>query len=279
MSITSNVPVPTSYRKLQEKKYLGYPYRLLAVWLLTTMSYMLFFYALWQYEIGSYYVCLVPLLAGLFFISKFASDAKTLDGTIFHLRLVWRIVTKRNMMKKYVEPLDDLKKLFPVETVEDTGLIRYTDNTSGVFVRLDPPRVSDDDLDSHNKKMRNVVNSLYGKYNFQFLAFSAEHNTDSVSDIARDAMKRKDNTAETNEHLHSIYSEAVSADTNTIEWTFLLLVCLPVTDTVEEAEKLRQAFLSGLTKELARTGILSKVVDDRTETIQIMRESITAVIM
>ena len=143
-------------------------------------------------------------------------------------------------------------------------------------MRLDPPRISDDDLDSHNKRMVNVVNSLYGDFSFQFFALSSANTYNAVETIAREAMKKTDQPKEVTDHLFSIYKEAHDEAAQVVEWTFVLVVTIPGAKTIEEAEKLKTAFMSGLSKELRRSGIMAKEVDDHNEVVRLIRTMITA---
>ena len=274
--ITENVPVPTSYRRLQEKKYLGYPYRLLAVWAITFSVCMFFIYVLVKCGVSNLFVFVLPLVGVGIVFTKYFSNVAKLDQTINHIRLGIRVIRGTNITKKYVESIEDLKKIVPIEYITDAGMIRYTNEMSAILVLLDPPRVSDDDLDSHNKKMLNVVNSLYGQFSFQFVALSSANTQNAVETISREAMKKTDQPKEVTDHLFSIYKESHDESTQVVEWTFVLVVTIPETKSIEEAEKLKTAFMSGLSKELRRTGIMAKEVDDHNEVVRLIRTMITA---
>jgi len=273
MAITENVPVPTSYRRLHEKKLMNIPVRLLFVWgiavIFTGYTSIILYYA--GARNMMFYLVPAIIFGGMAF--AIAKDVHTLDKSKLHLILIYRMLRKKQVVKKYVEPLDDLKKVFPIESVEDSGLIRFTDSHSGAIIMLDPPRIPEDDLTRHSIRMRNVINSLYGQFTFQFITTSIQDSSNPLSHAAIEAMKAKDNSQQVNNHLNSIYVESLQ-QSNVIHWRFILLLTIPHTKTIEEAEKFKQAFLSGLSKELGRAEVFCRLVEDRNEVIRIMRDCI-----
>lgn len=270
MSITAGVPVPTSYRRLQEVKIFNIHVRLLVVW-----ACFLFFYGFIVIVLNKLNINIVALYIGslvvmIFAVMTIARDVKTLDRNTHHLFLLYRIVRKKNVTKKYVEPLDDLKKIIPIDTVSEDGLIRYTDGASGVIVLYNPPRVADEDVDKQSSKMENVINSLYGGFTFQFIANSVIDIKNPLLEATTTAMKKKDTPKKITNHLHSLYEESVELR-DSIDWDFTLLVTLPVTKDVDEAQKIKHAFMSGLLKNISRAGMHSRMVEQRNEVIMILR--------
>jgi hypothetical protein len=270
MSITSGVPVPTSYKKLQENKIFNIHARLLAVWAVFVFLYGTILIQLWTAGISyvELYIGIGLVLGSIIFV--IARDVQTLDKTYWHILLIFRILKNKNITKKYIEPLDDLKKVVPIDTVEESGLIRYLDGASGVLVRYNPPRVADGDYDNHSLKIKNVINSLYGDFSFQFLCNSIVDKQNPLSKATMESMKFKDTPPQITTHLHSLYEESIT-QRDSIDWEFLLLVSLPVTEKTAEAEKVKTAFMSGLSKELARTGVFSRIVEERNEVIRLLR--------
>jgi len=269
MSITKDVPVPTSYRRLQEKKIFNVHARLLLVWATFFVIYGFLVIGLWKVGISNIMFYLVPGLGLGSILFAIARDVYTLDRSTMHVLLMFRILRNRNITKKYTEPLDDLKKIIPIDSVEETGLIRYVDSTSGVLILMDPPRIAEDDMERHSIKMKNVVNSLYGNFTFQFLTVSMQEPNNPLTTTALDAMKFKDTPKQVTNILNSLYNESLE-QTNVINWQFILLVTIPA-NTINESEKLKMAFISGLSKELRRAGMFSRVIENRNEVIQMLR--------
>ncbi len=277
MGITSGVKVPTSYKNLKEPKIKGFPWYVVAAWggffILASISSLFLIVIVGIPSIPGIFIPLLLFGSIAFFTARDKYHVKLAYKTIL---LLIRTFRKENEFKRYQATLDDIKKVVPIETVEKSGLIRYINGTTGFIIALSPPRISEDDIDTHNTRMMNVVNSLYGKYAFQFLSVSTNKSENILATTTRDAMNRPGVSQPVNEHIHSIYKYAAESVVNAVEWDFLLIVYLPFTKTVDDAETMKAAFLSGLTKELTRAGALSNVIDSRTDVIRILRKTLTA---
>ncbi|MGP8322450.1 MAG: hypothetical protein ACT6FG_00415 [Methanosarcinaceae archaeon] len=274
MSITKNVPAPTSYNRLHESKTIfGIHDRLMFVWCIhiAVGGFTLIF----MREAGLHNPIFYLLVIILFIISVFiiARDVKTLDRNCLHILLIFRILRKKNNTIKYIEPLDDLKKIISIETVEDSGLITYPDGTSGVIILYDPPRTAAHERDNQSTRIKNIINSLYGGFSFQFISTSVIDYKNPLLESTSEAMKKSDNPIEITKHLFSLYEEAKNKKED-IDVEFSLIVYIPKTKTISEAEQLRSAFIPSILKSMQRAGIFSRELVDRNEVIRNMREQL-----
>lgn len=271
MSITKDIPVPTSYTRLHESKTLfGIHDRLMFVRVILIVIAAVILMKM--YEIGvkdiTYFLIVILIFVG--FVLAIARDVKTLDRSKLYVLLLFRIMRKKHITAKYIEPIDDLKRIVPIDSVEDSGLIRYTDDSSGVLVLYNPMRTPDSEIDSQSSKMKGVINSLYGGFTFQFLSNSIVEVNNPLTSTTTEAMKIRDTPQQITKHLHSLYEESTEQREN-IDWEFTLLVTIPVSQSIEDAEKLRNAFMSGLLKSLSRSVESARVVEERNEVIRILR--------
>lgn len=271
MSITKDVPVPTSYRHLHESKTIFNIHdRLMFVWIIHIIVCGFTLIGMRNFGISNLIFYLLAILIVVVILLIVAKDVKTLDRNKMHLLLIFRILRKKHIMKKYVEPLDDIKKYLNINTVEDSGLIYHTDGTSSTIVQYIPPRTPDSEIDNYTTNMKNLINSLYGGFSFQFISNSVLDTKNPLTEATSTAMKNKDTSPPITKILHSLYEESKEKKEN-IEWEFTLIVTMPATKTIEKAEQMKTAFLSGLHKSFARAGVVSMSVNDRTETIVLLR--------
>lgn len=274
MSITKGVPVPTSYRRLHESKTLFNIHdRLMLVWMVFISITGFSIIGMAKLGIHSTYIYLILILISGAVLFTVARDVQTLDKTKLHILLFFRMARNKHITKKYVEPLDDLKKIVPIETVEETGLIRYLDNTSGVLIRYDPPRLADSDNDIHNTRVKNIVNSLYSQFTLQFISNSVVDIRKPLLDATTEAMKDPTTSKEITNHIYSLYEEA-KEQRETVDIEFMLMVSIPKTNTTDEAEQMRAAFIQTVLKSFQRAGILARTIEDRNEVIQILRRQL-----
>ena len=268
MAITDGVPKPVSYRLLQESKVVGnLNDRLVVAWLFLATSCYFIISRIPSYGVYSIVASLIIIIiyATIFFVV--CRDVATLDRNYVHLLLLSRVLRKKHVVVKYVEPLDDLKKIVPISSVEDSGLIRYNDKTSGVLIWYVPPRTAKHNLDHHSSMMQAMIDSLYGGYGFQFLSNSVVDPRNYFLESISESMKNKDLPGRITEHVYSLYEEAKEQRAD-VGVEFALLVTFPKTKTVEKAEQLRTAFIPHVLDSFSRADVICRVYDDRTEVIR-----------
>lgn len=274
MSITKNVPAPTSYNRLHESKTLfGIHDRLLFVW---GFLIILCAASMWLMEIvgiGFFLLYFIPPLFFLIMGLLLASDVKALDRNKLHILLIFRILRNSDITKKYVESLDSLKEVVSIESVEDSGLITYPDGSSGALILYVPPRKSGNELESHSIMIMGVINSLYGDFSFQFISNSVVDYSNPLLESTSSAMKLADVPKVVTDHLYSLYEEA-NKQKESVEVEFTLVVIFPVTKTIAEAEQLRSAFIPSVLKSFERADVYARTIENRNEVIQILRKQL-----
>lgn len=274
MSITKDTPVPTSYKNLHEIKTLfGIHDRLMFVWAIHII--VCAFVLIWMRSIGIHLLILymlVIVIVGLC-VGFVARDVKTLDRNYLHLKLIFRIIRKKNNTIKFTMPLDDLKRVYKLETVEETGRITYPDGTSSVLIMYVPPRTATHERDDHSTRVKNIINSLYGGFSFQFISNSVVDYANPLLEITSEALKQSDTPIETTTHLYSLYLEAKDKRED-IDVEFALVVYLPAGESADAVEQLRSAFIPSVLKSMERAGIQSRELIDRNEVIFNLRKQI-----
>jgi len=262
MSITKDVPVPTSYRRLHESKTLfGIHDRLMFVWVffIAVCGFTMIFMNNFGLRNIIWYVVAICIFGVI--VLALARDVKTLDQNKLHLLLLFRIVRKKHITKKYVEPLDDLKDIVSIETVEDSGLITYPDGTTGVMILYVPPRPAEHEQDNHSTRIKNLINSLYGDFSFQFISNSIVE--PQQADVSKAVTS----------HLYSLYEEAKDKKDD-VNVEFALIVSIPVTKNIAEAEQLRAAFIPSVLKSFQRAGVFAREIENRNEVVYNLRKQL-----
>jgi hypothetical protein len=269
MSVTNGVKVPTSYKNLNEPKIHGITWYVVAAWGLFFIFASITGAVLVYAGLPRIPAVLVPLT--LFGTVAFVTvrDKQQCRRTWKHIVLIVRTFRNNSEFKKYRAEIDDIKKLVPVEAVEDTGLIKYTNGTTARIVSLQAPRVSDDEIDQHNRRIMSVINSLYGSFSFHYVVLSSAEKVNHLARSTADQLNRSGQTQPLNEHLYSIYEHAVSRQVKDVDREEFLFVFFPVT------EKNSEAFMSGVLKELVRAHIIPVTVNDRNQVISILRRLLT----
>lgn len=267
MTITKGVPAPTSYNRLHESKTMfGLHDRLLFVWALHIVACYVVISLLGKIGIGNVATYFITIVFFICLLVLIARDVDTLDQNKLHLKLIFRILRKKDSVNKFVVSLDVLKKLVSIESVEDGGLITYPDGSSGALVTYVPPRAAAHELEDHSTMVMEIINSLYGDFSFQFISNSVVDYSNPLLESTTESMKQVDLPKEIVTHLHSLYEEA-NEQKESVEIEFTLIVYFPITKTVAEAEQLRSAFIPSVLKSLERADIYARTVDDQNEVI------------
>lgn len=271
MGITKDVPVPTSYRRLTESKTMFNIHdRLMFVW--SVLAACLGFLLIHLDEIGvkNILVYVIPIIISIIILFVFARNVKTLDKQIFHIKLIFRILRKENITKKYVEPLDDLKKIVPIDTVEESGAIIYKDRCAGVLIVYKPPRTPDNLRDHHSEMMDKVINSVFSGFTLQFLANSKFDYSNPLEKSTSESLKKRDLPIQLVQTLQSL-NEMSKEKLDTVNWEFALVIIFPKSKSINKAEQQISAFMPGFMKTLSRADINGRQVEDRTEVIRSLR--------
>ena len=274
MSITKDIPVPTSYRRLHESKTLfGIHDRLSLVWgvFIAVCGFTLIFMNNTGLRNIIWYVVVICIFGVIVIV--LARDVKTLDQNKLHLLLLFRIVRKKHITKKYVEPLDDLKEIVSIESVEDSGMITYPDGTTGVMILYVPPRPAEHEQDNHSTRIKNLINSLYGDFSFQFISNSIVEPHNPLLDATTEAMKQADVPKAVTSHLYSLYEEAKDKKDD-VNVEFALIVSIPVTKNIAESEQLRAAFIPSVLKSFQRAGVFAREIGNRNEVVYNLRKEL-----
>lgn len=270
--ITEGVNVPTSLHRLKEFKLKGLPWFVSVAWAFFLMGSVTTTYVLVSAGTPGIPAILIPAVLFFTFGIITARNRKQFLRSYHHVLLIFRIIFKKSIFKKYKLSLDEIKKWIPVESIEDTGLVRYTDGTSMIPILLTPPRNAATDLDTYNVRLLNVVNTLYGEFSYQFYSISTNEVVDHLTKSTSDVLNEDHPTPILN-HMFSIYEYALNKSLlqDIPDWDFILFVYIPRTKTIQDAELMKNSLVSGLVKEIKRAKMLSTVVDNHNDCVRLLR--------
>lgn len=269
--ITKGVNVPISLNRLKEPKIRGHAWFVIVVWAIYLLISIFVSIGLIYLHMPAIPSIIIPLTVSIMIGLLTARSRKQVISTVHKIYLLIRLTQKGSTFKKYEMSLDDIKKWIPIESVEKSGLIKYANGTSAIAVVLDPPRESADSI-IYNTQIMNVINTLHGEFTYQFLTISSKESKEYLLNSTTSTLN-EDLDKPILEQTYSIYDYAINTNKeyNVPEWKFLLFVGMPVSKSIEDAERTKDALISGLTVELERARILSNVVTGRTNCIILLR--------
>lgn len=274
--ITKDVNVPTSLNRLKEPKIRGQPWFLVVVWGLYFITSTFVSMILVSLRVPGIPAILIPGTCFFLLAMATAGSRKQVLKSYHRTLLLMRIFCKETVFSKYKMSLDDIKKWIPIESVEESGLIRSTNGTTMVAFILDPPRNSANEEGQYNTKIMNVINTLHGDYTYQFCSVSLKEAKDHLAETTLESLN-KDLERASWQHMYSLYDYTTNQKEakNIPDWLFVLFVALPASKNIKDAERAKDSLVSGLSKELKRAGILSNTVTGRTNCINLLHSTLT----
>lgn len=250
----SNITIPKVIRKVQEKKF-GRTWRwiwitvasiaIIVIWLMISGM------APWPIRIFIY----AFIIAYTIFFFKFLKNDETLERTILMWKYFIRSINGQTIVPKYTCTVPFLQQVVPIVAVHKNGVIEFTGKRWGVLFRIDPSRISDDDLDTHLMKVTDIVDSLFSDLVLKTFVCSR---SDMAKPIEQHLINSINNPAKSQEqkaHLHSIYQELRGNTRPLIEWQFYVFASIGLHPDINDAERARQAHIPGLENRMRVAGM------------------------
>lgn len=264
MVITKDVPVPTSYRKLHSINKFGVPLHVCIIWGGLAFSYLiilLLFFNIFN-DINRLINYMMPVTLIYIIIGVFMKDEKTISITKHAIIMYGRMALGKNIQKKHKTGLAELKKIWPIESVEKNGMIIYQDLTAAFLLKLQSPRRTEQEMDIYNEKMMTLVNSLYGGYTIYFFPISVNERSKTLETVTLNQMNSQDKTPKQLDHLKSMYDHAVNIADPIISWNEYVILTVPKHESIDETMKAGNEFMKGLSAQFYQMGTIVNVLNN-----------------
>ena len=267
--------VPKTIRKVKENAYANVSYRWIFIFIIWIGMTIVLLTPLLLFNAGvvvqySAVACMVVIWT---IYIKWFRNSEILDRTILVWKYIVRGATKQTLIPKYDAPVEFLKSIVPLETVHSSGLIEFTGQMYGLLLRADPPRLSEDDLASHGKRVEHVINSLHGDLMLKTIACSKTDTSDTLASGILASAEGK--TEKQKDHLYQMYRELDEEKLPVIDWQFYIFVGFGKHDTPKHAEITRQSHMPGLLKYLNRAGVRCTTIERTGDIALVYRQMLT----
>ncbi len=168
--------VPKSITRIRTEYY-GYPIQYLILVLgAVVFSVVLIASILLSKSLPLRVISTFFLFALIITFVKFFSSPKSMDRSWLMYKHFIRSINGQNTIAKYVLPASFLESMVPIKAFHDSGLIEFLGNKYGLLMRIEPSRISDDELDAHIAKGRSLVDALHGNLLMKFYVVSVNSN-------------------------------------------------------------------------------------------------------
>lgn len=264
-SAATGATVPKTITRIRAEYY-GYPIRyLILVFALAVFCVVLVAGLLLSRSLIAKAVYVIILFGIVTIFVKFFWGAKSMDRSWLMYQYFIRSITGKNTLAKYVLPASFLESIVPIRAFHDLGLIEFLGNKYGLLMRIEPSRISDDELDSHISKGRSLVDALHGNLLMKFYVVSVNSNDAALEKNVIGIINKEKRSQKQKQHLYSIYHHLQDSTKTVIQWRFYIFVALGEYKDLDQAKIARSQYVPGIESKLQKLGVrLMPLLDKNT---------------
>ncbi len=201
-------------------------------------------------------IYMIILFAVLIIFVLYFRSPKLMDKSWLMYKYFIRSITGKNTLAKYALPAAFLESIVPIKAFHELGIIEFSGNKYGLLMRIEPSRISDDELDSHIAKGRSLVDALHGSLLMKFYVVSMNSNDAAIEKNVINIINKEERSQKQKQHLYSIYHHLQESTKTVIQWRFYIFVALGEYKNLEEAKIARSQYMPGIESKLLKSGVL-----------------------
>jgi hypothetical protein len=214
----------------------------------------------------------------LAFFYKFLRSPKIMDRSILMYKFLLRSIKGETVIAKFRLPDGFLERIIPIKAFHQDGIIEFMENKYGLLMRIEPSRISEDDIDTHIQKTRSLMDSLHGELLTKaFVCSIQETNSRSLARNIVNIINTQERTPEQKKHLDSIYHHAQKNNNTVIQWQFYVFLGLGTYTTLDKAIIGKKQYFPGFSDKLQRLGVLVMPLKNKEALASAYRKCITQV--
>lgn len=263
---------PKTIRKIKENAYMNLSYKWIAVFVIWTSITVILTIPLTMINYGLYVKAFITAIILIWWsvYLKWFRNSDVVTRTLLIIKFILRGITGQTTIAKYDVKPAFLQNVVPVKEIHSHGIVEFTGKQYGKLFRMDPPRISEDDLESHVKRVGHVVNSLHGDLMLKTIVCSR---VDIARGLKDDLLHELDDKTDAQrEHLYNLYHETAENAIGVIDWQFYLFIGIGKHDNIEHASNMMQSQVPGLIKFFNRAGVHCVPISDKDEIALVYRQ-------
>src|SRR5659263_336477 len=157
----ANNTVPKSITRIREE-WNGLPVRYVILVISFVILSLILIASILLYDSGQA-IFLAILFFELAFFYKFLRSPKVMDRSVLIYKYLFRSIKGETVIAKFKLPAGFLERIIPIKAFHQDGIIEFMENKYGLLMRIEPSRISEDDIDTHIQRTRALVDSLHGE--------------------------------------------------------------------------------------------------------------------
>jgi hypothetical protein len=221
-------------------------------------------------------IFLAILFFELAFFYKFLRSPKVMDRSVLVYKFLLKSIKGETVIAKFRLPAGFLERIIPIRAFHQDGIIEFMENKYGLLMRIEPSRISEDDIDTHIQRTRSLVDSLHGELLTKaFVCSIQETNYKPLARNVVNIINTQERTPEQKKHLDSIYHHAQENNNTVIQWQFYVFLSIGTHPNIEKAIIAKKQYFPGFSEKLQKLGILVMPLKNREALASAYRKCIT----
>lgn len=215
------------------------------------------------------------------FFILYLRDAKHIEKMFLFVGYLIRTKKSENVIAKYTQPLSYIAKSYPIKDIHEGGLIEYYGATNpwGLLLEVEPFRVGDDELESHQAQLTDVFNSLPEGVKITVINTSYIDETQQFITTVRDRANNPELTLQQKEHLARIHRELVNDEAVIVDWNINISIIFDGVENQKDAVVKQGEYIPGIVNGLQEAGLHCFVISEKTRIIDQYRKMMEAQII
>lgn len=270
----ANNTVPKSITRIREE-WNGLPVRYVILVISFVILSLILIASIMLSESGQG-IFLAILFFELAFFYKFLRSPKVMDRSVLIYKYLLRSIKGETVIGKFKLPAGFMERLIPIKAFHQDGIIEFMENKYGLLMKIEPSRISEDDIDTHIQKTRSLVDSLHGELLTK--AFVCSIQESDYKPLARNVVNiinTQERTPEQRKHLDSLYHHAQENKNTIIQWQFYVFLGLGTHTTLDKAMIAKKQYFPGFSDKLQKLGILVKPLKNKDVLASAYKQCIT----
>jgi len=193
----------------------------------------------------------------LAFFYKFLRSPKVMDRSVLIYKFLLKSLKGETVIAKFRLQAGFLERIIPIKAFHKDGIIEFMENKYGLLMRIEPSRISEDDIDMHIQRTRALLDSLHGDLLTKaFVCSVSETNYKPLARNIVNIINTQERTPEQKKHLDSLYHHAQDNKNTVIQWQFYVFLSIGTHPNIDRAIIAKKQYFPGFSDKLQKLGVL-----------------------